>query len=138
MAGLFFDDGRKAVLDILFDASRSPKARLFTNNFALTQTKVFGDFTEPTFTGYATIDLSTMAAAIINGMDQGQKIINPASWACTANGAAFTCYGYLITITDLSAAQRVFFADKFPGPVVVQNNGDAISLPLTFLSELGT
>lgn len=136
MAGLFLDEGRKAVLNILFASGRNPKAKLFTNSFALTQDKVLGDFTAPAFTGYAALDLSGMAAAIINGAGQGQKKIDPATWTCTTTGSQYLCYGYLITIEDNASTERAIFADRFPGPVAVQNNGDAVSLPITFLDTI--
>jgi hypothetical protein len=138
MAAAFLDEGRKTVLDILFDGARSPKLRLFTDTFTITQIKVFADFHEPGFAGYAAIDLSAMAGAIINANDQGEKDINPATFTCNANGAQVLIYGYFVTIKNMGGADKVVFADKFPGGTAIQNNGDAISFPLTFLDELGT
>lgn len=138
MAGVFLDEGRKTVLDVLFNSGRTPRLRLFTNTFALVQGKVAADFSEPGFTGYAAIDLSTMAAATINGADQGEKDINPATFTVTTSGAEVLVAGYYITITDIGGTARVVFADKFPGLTSMKDAGNAISFPLTFLDELGS
>jgi hypothetical protein len=137
MAAVFPDEGKKLALDILLDTGRSPKLRLFSNNLTPGVANVVGDFTEATFGGYAAIDLSAMAAAAINGSDQGFKQLLANSFTATGAGLPQTIYGWYITIHNIGGADKLFLCERFPAAQLVASSGDSVQFDLTVLDELG-
>lgn len=138
MAALFPDEGKKLALDILLDTGRSPKLRLFKNNYTPVAGSVIADFTQADFTGYSQIDLSAMAAAAINGSDQGFKQLLANAFTATAGVASQTIYGWYIVINNVGGSAKVFLAEKFPAAQVVASAGDSVQFDLTVLDNLGS
>lgn len=138
MAAVFPDTGKKLALDILLAAGRNPKLKLFKNNVAVTDATVLGDLTEANFSGYAAKDLSAIAAASINGSDQGERHSNANNFVHSGGGTANTIYGWYIVIDDLAATPALILCENFPTPLVVAAVPNHVEFDLSILDELGS
>lgn len=138
MSAYFPNVGRKLTLDIVLNAGRNPKLRLFKNDVTLAPTLVIGGLTEADFTGYDEIDLADLSAAAINGDGKGFKEILACLFTRTTTGAAQTIYGWYIVIDDLSTDPELFILRKFSAPVLVESAGHFVQFDLSILDNLGS
>jgi hypothetical protein len=106
-----------AILDI------TSKVRLFKVGPVPNKDMVFADFTEPTFTGYATVTLASVLGP--HNIPNGRMVHKEVDFACTADGTAEDILGYFITD---SGGTKVFLAEQFPAPVPMSTAGDTISI----------
>lgn len=103
------------------------RLRLFTNNIisglnaAAIEALVVGDFTEATFTGYASKLLSSGNWGIAAG-DPAVATYNAAQiFSSSANQALQTVYGYYVTKDSDNSLQ---WFEYFTEPALFESNGD--------------
>lgn len=93
-----------------YSSSNQLKCKLYKNDYTPIATSVVGDFTEATFTGYAsvTIDESLWSYATVDGKAVATYDSSPMEW--TVTGSPHTVYGYYVTSNDGTV---LYFAEKF-------------------------
>lgn len=138
MSAYFPNVGRKLTLDIVLNAGRNPKLRLFKNDVTLAPTLVIGGLTQADFAGYAEIALSALSAADIDGDGKGFKQILANNFTRSSTGTAQTIYGWYIVIDNLSSTPELFILRKFSAPVVVEVAGHFVQFDLSILDNLGS
>lgn len=109
--------------------------RLYQNDLSafLDKNRVYGDFVEATFAGYAAIALvfnSFVTAPQPTHVDKGTAIFGGGYLWQYSSGSPQTIYGYYISFLDHAAANRVWAFEQFPSPITLGNFGDLISLEL--------
>lgn len=124
------DEGEVRLLDMLTNAvgMSSVRLRLFKNNLTPAQGTVYSDFTEATFSGYASATPAFGAAATVSHKG---TITDAASRSFTHNGGATsnTIYGYYVVDTGTS---KVLWAERFSPSQALANFGDKITITLAF------
>jgi hypothetical protein len=137
---MFVKEGRKYVLDVLnqLRAVSTPLVvRLSTNLPAgPIEDWVYGDFTEPTFTGYSGVAMSSNPAATIDGAGKGESVSPTVTFTCSATpGSPQTIYTIWIEQTDTTSAHAVLFAFELDTPVVFNSAGDQLQRVIDLLSD---
>lgn len=120
MAGVWSDLGiAKALDDIVAGAGFSTaKLRLFKNNVTPDNTKVIGDFTEATFSGYAAISLTGWSAAAVTA-HVAQS--DPTAGTFTITSGTQAIYGWYVTD---SGGTVLYWAQRDPSaPVTLDASG---------------
>jgi hypothetical protein len=107
MAGVVMDQGLQDWLTDLISGANfaAQKCRLYSNNNVPDTSDVIGDYTESTFTGYASVTLAGWSAVTVTA-HVGSTVAATANFTLTAGTA--TVYGAYITNsgnTRLYAAQ---------------------------------
>lgn len=129
MTAIVAANGREQALRYLIgDTSTTEelRLRLFRNDVTPDEDSVTGDFTEATFTGYASVLLDTWTVTPGTVPEAVHTLID---FVSSADQTAETIYGYYVvrvTSNDLVAAKRFTGA-----PYSVQYIGDAISVTPT-------
>jgi len=101
--------------------------RLFTAPTTVSKTRVFGDFTQATFTGYAGVVLATATWATAAVTANVAAATYGANVVFTKGvGAAQTIYGWYLT--DAGNTKLYACALFASGPYTVTNPGDAITV----------
>lgn len=106
---------------------------LYQNNYTPLGTSVAGDFTEATFDGYAAQNLTTFAAAFLNGANLGET--DAGLYTFTQTGVVVTnnIYGYYVT----TAGGVLAFGERNAGaPVSMSTTG--LSYVVNALFKLDT
>lgn len=119
------------MLNILLnkDAAEELDMHIYQNDVTPTAATVIGDFTEATFTGYASVELSSSNYAVAAGAgaaDPATASYPAVNFTSSSDQSSQNCYGYYITrrtTGDLLWCER--FTD---GPYNIQNNGDGFSI----------
>jgi hypothetical protein len=128
--------GRVKSLDAwLLDATRAPwHAHLYVNNQPYLPTRVIGDYTEASFTGYALQNIIWTFAAI-NLAGKAESSGGTISFTFTGSTGTFTIFGIYLTDALDSVLLAVI---PFLAPIVVSpsNRTVAYALRLTDTSEL--
>lgn len=119
---VFCQTGWKAILDHAVSDNLLKRIRLFKNNHTPVNGDTAAAYTEADFSGYSGFQALTWAAAVINGSVQGEIDATQVTW--THNGGATSNTVYGIYVTD--AADVLTYAERFPAPVTMASNGDAI------------
>lgn len=111
---------RKALVDAwhatgLEDAT----IRLFIDDISADPNRPIGDFTEPTFTGYAAKDAAVLGESTIEG-DQVILPLDPVGFQASAVLVdSVTCYGWFLK----SGAGALQACERFSEPAVFLNDG---------------
>ena len=103
--------------------------RLYTNNYAPTETSEASDFTEAAGLGYVSAVLTP------GGWNYAQGVPTVASYAnqtFSFTGALGTVYGYFVTRQSDGA---LMWAESFATPVLVDTSGDSIMVSPRFSAE---
>lgn len=127
MAGVLVNQGETIMLEALVNktAPQSLVLKLFKNNRVPAEADVETDYTEATFTGYASIALTPATWATTAGAPS--DVTYPQQTFTSSAGAQNeSVYGYYIIQTT---SGKLVCAEKFAdGPYVIVNNGDAIKV----------
>lgn len=130
------DDGIKRQLDFYTGAGGAAdlnggKCRLCTAPTSFTHSKVFGDFAEATFNGYAAVTLSSAnwPAASVSAHVASAVYAVTITFTCTGGGSPETVYGFYIT--DSGNTKLLYCSGLDGGPYTIQNNGDKVEITLT-------
>lgn len=138
MAAYFPNVGRKLTLDIVLNAGRNPKLKLFKNNVTLDPTMLIGQLDKADFDGYADIDLTALSAAAIDADGKGFKELLACNFTRTTTGTAQTIYGWYIVIDNLGATEELWILRKFSAPVLVELAGHFVEFDLRVRDNLGS
>lgn len=106
------------------------KLQPFINNFTPDPSAVYGDFTAPTWTGYAAQTITWNAPGQL-GEFGATAIANSVDWTVGGDGDPFTLYGFWLANEDLDAV--VAYA-RLPTPVAFTSS-DIFSAVLTLDME---
>jgi hypothetical protein len=121
------------------NGSVSLRARLFTNDATLTETMVPAAFTEPTFTGYTQLPITTVAnsslayapgVAVVS--DEPQLKFDELVWI-NQSASTVTIYGFYVIDTQLAGHGDVAAACKFETPREISPAGK-LKIPIDWLS----
>ena len=108
-------------------AATAPYLNLYTSNTTPAETDTAATYTYASFTGYASIQLSTGASWTTSGSAPTTIAYTQQTFACSATGATQQVYGY--NLTTASGSGTLIWAEKFSdGPYPVTNNGDTIKI----------
>lgn len=81
--------------------------RLYSNNVTPSEISVIGDFTECTFTGYASQSMTPWSTSYLPGILSAEGLSPPRTFTCTAGGPQ-NVYGVFVTVSGaLLYAQRL-------------------------------
>ena len=97
-------------------------AFLFVNDHIPTDGDVFGDYVEPTFAGYAQVNMAGFALPMIVGV-RAVVAANPVQFMVTANGPLDLCFGWGIRDNNFF---NLLGAERFDTPIPMQNAGNTI------------
>lgn len=125
MALVFPNGGEEIVLSYLTnkDTPEDLVVHLYSNNYTPIAASEVGDFTEATFSGYASIPTEGADWTITPGDPTEAECIQ-VTFTCDANLQNESIYGYYIT---RETSGDLVYAERFPaGPYVVENNGHEI------------
>jgi hypothetical protein len=124
MSNVVLQQGDTAILDRLrLDNNALKTLRLFQNNHTPGVADVNANYTEATFTGYASVALGTWNPAFLNGSNQGEIDANPVTFTRTAGATSNTIYGAYVT----DNAGDVVYAEKFSAPITMASTGDTFT-----------
>lgn len=122
------DVGKVRLLDMLVDGDgfSGVRCRLYKNSVTISDATVLGDFTEANFSGYSQSTPSFGSASIVSGKG---KIIEGSfeTFIHNGGGTSNSVYGYYVVD---SATPELLWAEAFPSPISVANNGDEIDIKL--------
>jgi hypothetical protein len=132
------DDGIKASLNSKTGKSvesiGAGKIRLYKVATLPSNASLLADFTEADFPGYAAVQLVaanwTLAAVTAHVASSSYPLIN---WTRNATGAAQNIYGWYLT--DGANTKLYACAQITSGPLVIQNNGDAVNVTPTLTTK---
>lgn len=94
--------------------------RLFKNSVTLSDSTVWADLTEATFTGYASQSLSR---AGWNEPTVGSvTYINRSAVTFSCSGGSQDVYGYAVTYTD-GGTTYILWAESFSSPITISSGG---------------
>jgi len=119
---VFVELGWESMLNDFVTANRLKSLHLFQNNYVPLLTDVVGNFTEATFSGYASQNPS-WGAAFINGSVQAEVDAIALTFTRSAGATSNTIYGIYV----LDNAGVLTYAERFPAPVTMTTTGDAIT-----------
>jgi hypothetical protein len=124
MANLVLQQGDEKILNVLRLAN-DPLAtlRLFQNNHVPAVGDVNANYTEATFSGYASVALGTWNPAFLNGSNQGEIDAAPATFTHNAGATTNLIYGAYVT----DNAGDVIYAERFGAPISMALNGDTFT-----------
>lgn len=116
----------EVILTLLLSIAEGLDLKIFQNNYTPIESSATVDFTEATFTGYASIQLSAANWGYTQG-DPTVALYNAAqTFTSTAGSQNQSCYGYYI---ERRTTGDVMWAERFTdGPYVIVNNGDSFSV----------
>lgn len=109
-------------LQLYWNAGLVLDAFLFVNDHVPADGDVYGDYTQPTFTGYALGTAQGFSIPTIVGT-RAITAGNPLQWLCTVASPVDVCYGW--GLYDHNLAQ-LLGAERFDAPIPIQNPGDSI------------
>lgn len=99
--------------------------RLFKSNTTPTSTMTLTDYTEATFTGYASVAATSASWTINEGAPTSATQAAATTFTCTA-ATSESIYGYYLSNQQSSV---LMWSERFSdGPYVLTNNGDKIIL----------
>ncbi len=101
------------------------KLHLYSNNFSPTTSTVIGDYTECTFPGYSSQDISNWAAPVTTS-HVTQMLADAITFTRSTTGTSQNVYGYFVT----NAAGSVpYWGELDPaGPRVLTSAGDSVTV----------
>jgi hypothetical protein len=101
------------------------KMYLYQNNMTPDQDTVLADFTEATFSGYAS---QTMSLGTPTEVSHKAKTVatSPQVFTHNGGGTSNTIYGYFVKD---SVTGNLAWAERFGSSQIMTNNGDSISVP---------
>ena len=119
---IFCEAGWRELWDTATAASVLKTIKLYQNNYVPTLTDTVGSYTEATFSGYVSQTLA-WGAAFINGSTQAEIDATALTWTHSAGATGNTVYGIYV----LDNAGALVYAERFPAPISMTANGDAIT-----------
>jgi len=131
-------DGRKRALNTRLrnlNTNEVFRYHLYKNNYTPVDGQLIGDYTECTYTGYATQDVA--AAGWGSPTDDGtcSTSVAAAQTYTSTGGTADTAYGYYVTST---ADGALLWGEKFGTPVDMSVAGRSTILVPTYQAKTGT
>lgn len=124
MSNVVLQQGDTAILDRLrLDNNALKTLKLFQNNHVPAVGDTNANYTEATFSGYASSALGTWNAAFLNGSNQGEIDANAVTFTHNGGGTSNTVYGAYV----VDNAGDVVYAEKFSAPLTFASNGDSVT-----------
>jgi hypothetical protein len=118
---IFVELGWESIWNDFVAAGRLHSLHLFQNNYVPVLSDVVGNYTEATFSGYASQN-PTWGAAFINGSTQAEIDAGALTFTRSAGASSNTIYGIYV----LDSGGVLTYAERFPAPVSMATAGDAI------------
>jgi len=124
VANVIVQQGDTLILDrLVADAQVLNTLKLFQNNHVPAVTDTQANYTEATFSGYASVDITALwGAAFVNGNGQGE--IDCATQTFSFGGGAVTNLVYGAYVTD--SGGNLIYAERFAAPVSMSAVPDQI------------
>lgn len=124
MANVIVQQGDTRILNaVVGDATVLATLKLFQNNHTPAPTDTEANYTEATFSGYASVDISlSWGAAFVNGNGQGE--IDCTQQTFTFGGGAVTNNVYGAYVVDTLG--KLVYVERFAAPVFMSAAPDEI------------
>jgi hypothetical protein len=119
---VFCEGGWEGIWNDAVAAGRLHSLHLFQNNYVPVLSDVVGNYTEATFSGYASATLA-WGAAFINGSTQAEIDATPVTFAHSSGGVTNTIYGIYV----LDSGGALAYAERFGAPISMATSSDSIT-----------
>jgi hypothetical protein len=133
MSNLIVPDTAKKNILTIFSGGITGVMKLFQNNITPAHNTVYADFTEATFSGYASQSLS--GASVAGSLDSsGRGVVTWTALTWTKSGATGnTIYGYWVE----NSSGVLLWCERFDSPIVMTADGAFLTLTpkLTDMSQ---
>lgn len=96
--------------------------KLFVNDKIPAASDVIGDYTDPTFDGYADSAAITYLAPYVDSEGNAEVVGDPKQFTCTGATVQDLVYGYVVE----SSGGALLWAERFDAPVPMGTAGDTL------------
>lgn len=124
------NEGKVQVLTTLAMVPGQCALKLFSNNFSPTVTTVTGNFTEPSFPGYAPIDFILDGSPTIDAAGQATGVKSICTFTNTGV-SDIVVYGWWLTLKGGGWGPWCWFAKEFTSPQTIVANGGTLTFQIT-------